>query len=47
MGAIYGYDIPPKGYWDTEEDMQRAEEAYWADWDLREELAMERRPGID
>lgn len=44
--AVQGYDIPYDSYWDDEEDRERANEAYWADWDLREMQALERHCGI-
>lgn len=46
MGAVEGYDIPPASYWDGEEDRKWAEEAYWADWNMKEDEAVERHYGI-
>ena len=34
--------IPPASYWEDEEDMERAEDSYWADWDMREQEAVDR-----
>ena len=44
--AIAGYDVPYGDYWDDEEDRERANAAYWADWDMREQEAVDRYYGI-
>ena len=44
--STYDRDMPPASYWDDEEDRRRAEEAYWADWNMKEEEAVERHYGI-